>query len=271
MAAISALTLREPIIPVQRTFNYEDVTTVKLENRWLTTANGTDYTYAKAYLPSISDVENKELLLYVIDQFYHHCSDNRLRLNTGDLCYSKFSEVLGSDLKIIWQELADNRDPKSNDTFIIDTANFILTYLSETSFADQREYLRGVTKPYNMSCEVLTSRLRVINNLSVFLPGCVNRVTLYPDEFSLKRAYFQMMPMPWHIKFVENRQPMDSAAFTLVHLTRFMSVQEALSKRSDGPLASKKRKYSDTRRQERQGNSYRHRGRGFGGRGSGGR
>jgi hypothetical protein len=162
----------------------------------------------------------------------------------------------------MWNALSDGRATKTIDSFAEDLTTFISFYLSPTSFEDQREYLRSATKPFAMSCELLGSRLRMINNLSKWLPGS-NATLLYQSDDMLKRAYFALVPTPWRIKFVETGNVLDGT-YTMIALIRFMAVQESLSKRAGNmrEANNNKRRVNPGRGAQRYGG----RGRGSGGR-----
>ena len=254
MASLSVLTLRDPILPLVSTIDYEHLSTTKVENKWTTTTGGTET--AKLFLPVLMDSSNKELFLYVIDQYADACAADRLNLHTGVLRYSKFRLVVNGDVRIAWQRLADRRTAGVTlDSFNEDLIALVELYFSPSSFEDQREYLRSATKPFAVTCEELHSRLRFINRLSRYLPGSGND-ELFQNELAIKRAYFQMMPNPWRLKFVESGQTLEGNTYTVMSLVRFMAVQEVISKR-----AGNKRKGGPDRDHGRNGGRG---GRGFG-------
>ena len=76
MASVAGLTLNEAILPLKEMFTPKDLTTTKVENNW-TTAGGNEH-YYKMYLPVCGDPSNKEVLLYVIEQFYDAAHNDRL-------------------------------------------------------------------------------------------------------------------------------------------------------------------------------------------------
>ena len=106
MASVSALLLAEPIIPLQSGFVAEDLSTVKVENSY-TPPNAFSRITKKAHLPTVSEPKDKELIIYVVDQFVYHCSDEQLHLNDGPLRYSKFCDVVKGDLLIAWQKISN--------------------------------------------------------------------------------------------------------------------------------------------------------------------
>lgn len=230
MASLAVLTLKEAIIPIVPSFQTEDLRTTKVENKWVSAGNEQ---YAKMYLPVCSDPSQKELFLYVINQFMDAAHGDRLHLTTGNTRYMKFRSVLDGDLRLTWQELADGRNNKTIETFNEDLISLISTYFHPSSYEDQLEYMRTTTKPFSMSCAALGSRLRVISQLCKYLPGSLQNDVLRPlyvDENSLKRAFFLLMPSSWRVKFAESGHVLDGE-YNYQNLVRFMSVQEMISKR----------------------------------------
>lgn len=231
MASLAVLTLKEAIIPIVPSFNPEDLRTVKIENKWTTTAGDQ---YAKMYLPICSDPSQKEVFLYVVNQFIDAAHSERLHLTVATTRYMKFRAVLDGDLRLTWQALTDSRTTKTMDSFHEDLRALIATYLPPSSYEDQLEYMRTATKPFSMSCAALGSRIRVISELGKYLPGArvgtANR-KLFESEDALKRAFFLLMPSAWRVKFAESGQVLDGA-YSYHDLIRFMSIQELVSKKN---------------------------------------
>ena len=266
MASLSVLTLKEGVIPLIPSFKEEDLRTIKVEHKFCDT-HGEDV-YKKIYLPVAPDSSNKEIMCYVLDQFQDASHSDRLNLD-GVQLYSKFRSVLGGDLKMAFQSISERRTTAADKTaanFLADVQTMFANIMAPTAFEDQLEYIRSVTKPFNMTCEELGARLRIINVLSRFLTGNNGRAALFETETLLKRAYFRMMPSAWKVEFAKGGRNLDEATFLLVDLIRYMSVQELISKQgrssNDGSLNRKRR--------DRDGNGGRGHGRG-GGRGYQGR
>ena len=114
MSALSSITLKEAIIPLESSFDPDSICTVKVENKWTT---GNKDEYYKMYLPVCEDPTKKELFLYVIDQFYDACHEERLHLTTGLERYSKFRLVVDGALKMGWQTISEAQQFKSLDNF----------------------------------------------------------------------------------------------------------------------------------------------------------
>ena len=66
MASLATVSLQEPIIPLISSFKVDDLALTKIEHRW---TEGTTAREGKMCLPMCPDGQNKELLLYVVDQF----------------------------------------------------------------------------------------------------------------------------------------------------------------------------------------------------------
>ena len=89
----------------------------------------------------------------------------------------------------------------------IDT--LISCYFAPTLCQDQLEYLCMTTKPFQMTCEQLGSRLCIISHLGHYLPGSIVGgicFDLFFTEDALKHAYSLLMPAFWKIKFAESGQ-----------------------------------------------------------------
>ena len=120
-ASLAAVTLCNAIIPVLPSFRAEDLRTVKVEHSWMTGngANAVNHSY-KMYLPMCDDLPNKELLLYIIDQFLDAAHNDRLHLSTWPLSCAKFRDIVGGDLHVVWQEISDAQGAKSINSFVED-------------------------------------------------------------------------------------------------------------------------------------------------------
>ena len=235
MATSAALSLKDPIIPLVCSFQPEYLRTTKVEWEWETGAGANvQQKRSKMYLPCCDDPSNKELVLYVVDQFLDAAHNDRLHLSTGPSRYTKFRQVLGGALLLAWQEISDARNNPSVDSFYEDLSELLLRFMAPSSFEDQRAYMLTAEKPFNMDCEALGARLRVISRLGRFLPGAPGLVNdpeeLYLDEAAFKRAYFSMMRGDWKVKFVSLAHNLDDDTFTYQRLVRFMAIQEGLSK-----------------------------------------
>jgi len=226
MAAVSMITLKEAIIPLQCSFDADNTRTIKVEHKW----GNNNENYGKMHLPICGDPSKKELFLYVIDQFIDAAHEDRLHLTSGPVLYTKFRMVLDGALRLAWQSISDDRNQRTVESFKTDTTKLVDKYLSPSSFEDQKEYLNNVVKPFSITCENLGARLEVINRLSTLLPGSEGG-RVYPTILSMKRAYFKMMPQAWKIEFIKSTNKLDQDDYQFQDLVRYMSVMESLDKR----------------------------------------
>ena len=245
MSGVAALTLRDAILPLTNSFVASELSTVKVEHHWTSgnAANARDHSY-KMYLPTCDDPAKKELFFCVIDQFLDGMSDDRLHLSTGPQRYSKFRLVMEQSLRLQWQTISAGRANKTVDSFNEDLRAFIALYFAESARDDQLEYLRTAIKPYNMTTEMLSSRLKVLSRLGRLLPGSCDSTAgannnLCANETEHKRALFQLMPMSWRIEFAKTTHRLDDDAYTYHMLTRYFALQEAIEKRSRGTKRSR--------------------------------
>ena len=242
MSGIAALALREAIIPLQQSFNPDELTMVKVEHSWeQNPQSNPKERHAKMYLPVCDDPSKKELFFYVIDQFYDAMGNDRLHLTTGESRYTKFRVVLQGSLRLSWQDISANQANKTVKNFDVDVKKFIEEYFASSSRDDQLEYMRTAFKPFNMDVAALAARIRVISRLSRFLPGSWDvtvdpavRIPLYNSDTEYKRTLFSMVPMAWRIKFAATTNQLDDAGYTYAKLTQYLSLQEAIEKNACG-------------------------------------
>ena len=287
MASVAGLSLSEAIIPLKQSFETENLRTTKVEHRWITNAGGPNQREhsSKMYLPVCDDPSNKELFLYVIDQFLDAADTVRLHLTTGDSRYNKFRQVLDGSLRLDWQNLSTARANKSLDTFIEDVHALIMLYFPSSSRMDQFAYLTKATKPFNMTVNEVSARLTVIGRLGRLLPGswtAANHAQMNPifsttdGDLEKKRTLFHIMPMAWRIKFAETAHRLDDANYTYANLTQYMALQESIEKNARGLKRRRGdtpggRGYGGRGRASGRGRGESAYGRGYGGRGYGGR
>ena len=242
-ASLAAVTLCNAIIPLLPSFHTEDLHTVKVEHFWTTGEgeNAVKHSY-KMYLPTCDNTSNVEQLLYIIDQFLNAAHNDQLYLSTGVQCYTKFQDIIGSDLRIVWQGISDAQVNKTVDRFWTNLDTLVGHYLAHTAYQDQLEYLCTATKPFQMSCKQLGSPLCVISHLGHYLPGSLIGgvcFDLFATDDTLKRTYFSLIPAAWKIKFAESGQILNDVAYEHQNLVWFMAIQEALSKHSHGDQLGK--------------------------------
>ena len=216
---------------------------MNVEHCWTTGQgeNAIDHSY-KMHLPTCDDPSNVEQLLCIVDQFLDDAHDDRLHLSTGVQCHTKFRDIIGSDLRIVWQGISDAQANETVDTFRTNLDTLVEHYFAPTAHQDQLEYLCTAAKPFQMSCKQLVSCLRVISHLDCCLPSSlIDGVCfcLFATDDALKCTYFSLMPASWKNKFAESGQILNDVVYEYQNLSRFMAIQEVLSKCSHGDQSGK--------------------------------
>jgi len=265
MASFAGLQLKKPIIPIISEVDYDNLNMVKMIHQF---DQGGTPTTRKASLPSCSDPANKELLLYVVDQFHKARAHNILWLDDAEH-YDFFPMVLGGNALIAWETISNARAiaDRTDANFLVDVQTFLTEFVSTSSRLDQAEYMRNFKKtPTNITVENLSNRLMFINRLSRWFPGdgYQNATTLFPTENDRKRAFFLMMPDTWRLSLLETGVDIDEQNYTLRNLVLTMSNKAAAS---DAKMTMGKRK-SSSGRGRGGGRGNRGRGRGRGNRGN---
>eukprot|EP00536_Pseudo-nitzschia_multiseries_P014618 jgi/Psemu1/39475/gm1.39475_g len=80
------------------------------------------------------------------------------------------------------------------------------------------------TKTYHMNCFAAAGHIRLINILSVHLPGS-GGMKLFPTKTTMKNAFFHLMLPSWQLKFNETGNQLDDAAYPLHRLVAFIEQQ----------------------------------------------
>jgi hypothetical protein len=75
-----------------------------------------------------------------------------------------------------------------------------------------------------MDCYTTAGRLRLINQLSEFLPSS-NQTTILPNDIALKQGFYSIMPTDWQTKFDSNGSLVDNPIYTFKQLIDFMEAQ----------------------------------------------
>ena len=183
-----------------------------------------EYVKKKAKVP-IAVVGQPECLLRTVSEFHDVCSNNRLRLDTGELQFEKFRECLHSDMRHVWDDIIAGIN--------IDVVGFataidllIAQQLPAGAEGDQTRYLQGsAKKPYRMTVQDLAARIRKINQLMRWFPGNPFHVPPY-NEQQMKTMFFQMMPRAWQQKYVDTGREITDAAVTFISLSQYMERQQ---------------------------------------------
>ena len=141
-ASLAAVTLRNATIAILPSFRTENLRAMKVEHSWMTGngANAVDHS-CKMYLPMCDDPSNKELLLYIVDQFLDAAHDDRLHLSAGPLHHTKSWDVIGGNLRVVWQEISGAQGAKSVESFMENFDVLVGCYLAAAACQDRIECL----------------------------------------------------------------------------------------------------------------------------------
>ena len=141
-------------------------------------------------LPYLTDGDDIESVLRLIDEFEDACDASRLDLNTGALRKSYFRQCLGDTARDDWDTHAA---AVGNTVANARTArnNFIEEYVLPTDLADQVRYMTTFVKPMNISVSKIFSRYRFLNQLMTWMPGAAG----FPfNDQRLKEVLFSTRP-----------------------------------------------------------------------------
>jgi hypothetical protein len=187
-------TIKQPTIVFVPCIPYDFYSTVKLEH---TSVSNSVNVNRKAVLPFCPDASDKERLIRTLSDFLAACDTDTLNINDADR-YPLMKNLLGGDLKTAWESLYKTFTPtdKINANFQEHVRAFTRNFLPPNAWLLQKTYMENTTKPYQMDCYETAGRLRLINNLSVFLPGS-NGQSIMPNDIALKQSYYNLMPGAW--------------------------------------------------------------------------
>ena len=211
-------------IPIEPEITDEDREYVNLR-RTVNLPGGAGTEKRSSRLPYLTDGDDIESVLRLIDEFEDACDATRLDLSTGTLRKNYFRQCLGDTARNDWDtHAAAVGNTVANSRTARD--NFIEEYVLPTDLADQIRYMTAYTKPMNVSVSKLFSRYRFLNQLMTWMPGAAG----FPfDDQRLKEILFSTMPETWCNNFIVAGQDIMNNAYTLDQLKRFMMVQEKSS------------------------------------------
>jgi hypothetical protein len=164
-----------------------------------------------------------------LSDFLAACDNDTLNVNDAE-GYPLMKNLLGGDLRTSLETFYKTftATDKTNTNFQEYLRSFTRNILSPMSWILQKAYMDNVTKPNHMVCYETDGRLRLINNLSVFLPGS-NDQFIMPNDVTLKEGYYNLMPSSWQSKFDSNGLRVDELTYTLENLIDFMEAQRLQS------------------------------------------
>ena len=234
MAAVSRIqATKQPPFPLKPVFEENTYPTKRLTHRIVLGAdNRVDI--RKLEVTFCPDPSDKERLVSVLDDFQEACEADALDYHDAQR-HQKVVDVLGKDLRKVWKQTIGNVNAadQTNNNFVENVRVFLRTYLPRSSFQVQQEYMTRAVKPYHLDCYSVASRLRTINDLSVYLPGS-GGMTLYPTATALKNAYYHLMLPKWQTTFDAAGHSTDDDYYTLDRMTAFMEQQRLLEDNGNG-------------------------------------
>ena len=222
MAAVAQLRATQaPPIPLKAFELYENYPTVRISHTSID-ANKVSTT-KKQDLVYAPDASNKERLLRSIVD-YERKSDKLVLNIQDDDRHTKLMEILGGHMQLMWETHVKNCASKTNTDFRSNVRDFLLNYLPSNAFHIQKEYLSRASKPFHMDCFDLASRLQLINEISVLLPGSSGK-KLYNDSNELKTAMYRLMLPTWQLAFEATGLLIDDTSMTMQRLAQFFETQ----------------------------------------------
>ena len=241
MATAFGLTLDEAaVLPLVSELKPEDIVTVTLKNKvCISPGANAEYEKREATLPMVNCM-NKELLLLACKEFDDACSEMRLHLSSGPKRFAKFREILGMEYRVDWDNCAAAQAAQTIDSFKEARNQFLALQFEDTDYLDEKQYLNRVSKPKEMDCMSLFTRLRLINDFMQYLPGAVDK---YTDQ-ELKIIYYKMMPSDWKIAYLQTARPITDETYSAMDMARYMRICESVGRGS-----SSQRGRGTTRRQ----------------------
>ena len=153
MATTNALTLRDPPIKLQPSYNEEDLVYVTVSHTFAPgAAGGTEKRKASLLklTETVGATDFVELLCRTILDFEDAAQNERLHLTTGPALFAKFRECLGPVYQADFDVL-QTVHPQTVAGFGQAINAFIALYVPPTATMDQMQCIRTLKKPYKMS------------------------------------------------------------------------------------------------------------------------
>lgn len=153
------------------------------------------------------DSNNKELMILCFKYYQEAAHHDQLRLNTEDLLFGNFEQLLGVSQLAVWRRLitANGWDalPRPVGTFILCKHQFIRNQAKDDACLKLTPYMEGLTyKPRTMSPRECWERLTEINNYAADLhdnPLCPHP----PFTTHTIRRWFKKINYHEHVEHAE--------------------------------------------------------------------
>lgn len=206
---------RQAPLPFENAILYENYPTTRIAY-----ISPNENTPRKKRLPFAPDASDKERLIRVLVQYQHSCDNHTLNIHDKDR-HTMASQVLCGDLSASWEMTIAAATNTDDADFVSNARAFLTKYMPSNAFHVQEQYMCEITKPFDNDCFHAASRLRLINNISIYLPGSGGS-KLFQDETSLKCAFYRMMPTEWQMKFDETGNVLQDPNYDLNRIMQFM-------------------------------------------------
>ena len=214
--------VNEASVPVTLVSQIAEQNLVQLE-RYVTVGGNDVRRRAKA--PTIADEALPELALYVYQEFMDIAGQSRLSLTTGVTRFEFFRQVLMGTARSHWDAATAEVAGTNLDHFDEAVDIWLSKYMEPTAYHDQKLYLSTASKPYQMNCKQLYSRLVKIKTLMPFMPGAPDVDQVLPN-MEFKMCYFQLMPGKWRSSFDAAGHNITLDTYTIDNLVAYMAAQE---------------------------------------------
>ena len=208
MAAVAKLhASKQPPYSIKSVVLYKDYPTTAVYNAVnVTTGAGATATTktvnCKQVLPFSPNSSIIKRLVCCFHDFKQTSNKQLLDLQDLELhTKAQAREILGGELKSTWDSIVASATTASKTAtadFPNNVRQFLLAYMPLNVFNIQRDYMVLASKPFTMSSYELASRFRLLNTLSVYLPGSSGSA-LYPDDTTMKNAFYCLMLLQWQL------------------------------------------------------------------------
>ena len=184
--------VKDEIIP----FNPKTTTTprehAKLERR-------VGNTTRKKRVPMFQDPTDIEQLCLTISDFDKAALAGALNINTEDLCFEYFPQVLSAPMDSQWESLASVvATPYAVGDFEQCQLQFIGLYVGADGVDKQCNYLRNLkSKPHDMKCAIAWLRIHSMNNYMANWPNSPNPGHPPLSEHDMKIIFEGLMLSDW--------------------------------------------------------------------------
>ena len=171
-----------------------------------------------------------EMFLDFVDQFQNNLVDLKAD-NDGDRMHSCFKQALKGTALTEWSEVVANHRGRAmtEAAFEARLDRWIMNKMSDANaLADQKTYMRALTKPRKMSVATFVQRMQRINSLLTRFPQFPGQpnVTNFSAE-DIKQIIFDAMPPTWANNFLSANNVIHD--MTINEIQQYFSQQERIA------------------------------------------